>query len=63
MARPSLQVCRCQSLYHTGAFAKPGPEDAVRVLEHAVLETDDDELGPLEASLDEAADVLRMGQI
>src|SRR5690348_15210748 len=52
-----------QRLDHTGAFAEAGAEDAVGILEHAVLETNDNELGALEARLDEAADVLRMRQV
>lgn len=39
-----LHISRRQSLHHTRAFTKPRPEDAVGVLEHAVLQTDDDEL-------------------
>ena len=58
-----LQIRRCECLHHTGALAETRLEDAVRVLEHAVLETDDDELRALEARLDQAADVLRVRQI
>lgn len=49
-----------ESLHHTGTFAEASAENAVRVLEHAVFQTDDDELRALESGLDETADVLGM---
>jgi hypothetical protein len=49
-----------QRLHHTGTFAETSAEDAIRVLEHAVLQTDDDELRALETRLDETADILSM---
>ena len=58
-----LEVRRRERLHHTGALAEARAEDAVRVLEHAVLEGDDDELGAAEPGLDEAADVLRVRQV
>jgi len=41
---PSFQIRRRQRLHHTGTLAEPRPEDAIGVLEHAVLQTDHDEL-------------------
>lgn len=58
-----LEVRSRQRLHHTRALGEPGAEDAVGVLEHAILERDDDELGALEARLDETADVLRVRQV
>lgn len=58
-----LEVRGREGLHHAGALAEAGAEDAVGVLEHAVLEGDDDELGALEARLDEPADVLRVRQV
>ena len=56
-------IRRGQCLDHTCSLAKPCPEDAVRILEHAVLQRDNNELRALESSLDEAADVLCVRQI
>ena len=36
---------------------------AIRILEHAILQTDDNELGALEARLDQTTDILRMRQV
>lgn len=59
-----LLEIRCrQRLDVTCSFAEPRPEDAVGILEHAVLERDDDELGALETCLDQATNVLCMRQI
>lgn len=44
----------------TRAFAEPRAEDAVGILEHAVLETDNNELRAFEACLDQATNVLGM---
>lgn len=56
----SFKVGSSQSLHHTSAFAEARAKDAVRVLEHAVLQTDDDELRALEPRLDQTTDILRM---
>ena len=48
----SLHVGRRKRLDGTGSVRKSGPEDPICVLEHAILQTDDDELGALEPSLD-----------
>lgn len=56
----SPQVRSGETLHHARALLEAGPEDAVRVLEHAVLQTHHDELAALEPRLDQAADVLRM---
>lgn len=47
----------------TGTLAEASAENAVGILEHAILERDDDELGSLESGLDESTDVLCVGQI
>lgn len=57
------EIRRRQRLNHTRALGEPGAEDAVGVLEHAVFERDDDELGALEPCLDETADVLGVRQV
>lgn len=59
----SLHVSRGKCLNNTGTLAEPCAEDAVGVLEHAVLQGHHDELGALEASLDQATDVLGVGQV
>lgn len=58
-----LHVCWRQRLHHTGTLAEARSEDTIGILEHAILETDDDELRALESRLDEATDVLGVGQI
>jgi hypothetical protein len=55
-----LHIRRRESLDHTRTIHEPCPENAVRVCEHAVLQTDDDELTAAEARADQAADVLGM---
>jgi hypothetical protein len=59
----SFHVSRCKRLNSTSSIRKPRPENPICVLEHAILQTDDDELGTFEPSLDQAADILCMRQI
>ena len=56
----SPHIRRRQSLNHTSAVHKPRPEDAVGIAEHAVLQTDDNELAALEPSADETTNILRV---
>lgn len=58
-----LHIRRRESLDHTRAIHKPCPENAVRVREHAILQTDDDELTAAEARADQATDVLGVREI
>lgn len=48
---------------HARAFTEACPEYSVGILEHAILQTDDNELRTLEPCLDETANILRMGKI
>ena len=50
-------------MHHAGALAEPGAKDPIRILEHAVLETDYDELAALEATLDQATNVLWVREV
>jgi len=61
--RSSPQISRSQSLYNTCSLGEPSPEDPVRVLEHAILQTDDDELGTLEPCFDQPPNILRVREI
>ena len=45
-------VCRCKCLYHTRAFTEPRFKYSISILEHAILETDDNELRAFEPRLD-----------
>jgi len=56
----SFHVSRRKCLDSTGPIRKPRPENPICVLEHAILQTDNNELGTLESSLDQATDVLCM---
>jgi hypothetical protein len=57
----TLFEIRCrQGLHNTRALTKSRPEDTIRVLEHTVLQTDDDELAALKPRFDETSDILRM---
>lgn len=47
-------------MHHTRTFTESRAEDAVRVLKHAVLQTNDNELRALEARLDQTTNVLRV---
>lgn len=47
----------------TGAFTKSRPKNPICVLEHAVLQTDNDKLRILKPSLNDSTDVLGVGQI
>jgi hypothetical protein len=59
----SLEIGGRERLHHTCALAEARLEDAVGVLEHAVLQTDHDKLRALEARLDQATNVLCMRQV
>lgn len=59
----SFHVSRRKRLDSTGPIRKPRPKDPICILEHAILQTDDDELGALESSLDQSTDVLCVRQI
>lgn len=52
-----------RTLYHTRPFAEPRPEDSVCVLEHAVLQADNDKLTALEPRLDKPPNILGMRDI
>lgn len=56
-------VGSCQGLNNASTVHKASAKDTVRVLEHAVLQTDDDELRALEPGFDKTADILRVGQV
>jgi hypothetical protein len=58
-----LEIRRRQSLHHTRALTKPRSKDTVRILEHAILQGDNDELTALEPCLDEPSNILRVRQI
>ena len=58
-----LHIRRRERLDNTRAVHEPRPENAVRVREHAILQTDDDELAAAEARADQAADVLRVREV
>lgn len=58
-----LHIRRREGLDHTRTIHEPRPENAVRVREHAVLQTDDDELTAAEARADQATDVLSVREI
>jgi hypothetical protein len=55
-----LHICRRKRLNHTGTIHKPRPENPVRIREHAILQTDNNELTAAEASADQAANILCM---
>ncbi len=55
-----FQIRRCQGLHHTRALTKPGPKNSIRVLKHAVFQTNNNKLTPLEPRLYQASDILRM---
>jgi hypothetical protein len=58
-----LPIRATRRSHNTSTINKPCPEDAVGILEHAILQTDDDELGALESCLKKASNVLGMGEI
>lgn len=59
----SPHISGSQSLHHTRAIHKSRAENAIRIGKHAVLQTDDDKLAPLEARANQPADVLRVREI
>jgi len=61
--RHLLQVRRRQRLHHTRPLTEPRLEDPIRILKHAVLQTNDNKLTSLEPLLDQPANILRMRQI
>jgi hypothetical protein len=50
-------------LHNRRPILEPRSEDAIRILEHTILQTDDNELTALETCFDQPANVLRMRQI
>jgi hypothetical protein len=58
-----FQVSWCKGLDNTGSLAESCSEDSIGILEHSVLQTDDNELTAFEASFDESANVLCVRQI
>lgn len=58
-----LHICRRERLNHTRTIHESCPENAVGVCEHAVLQTDDDELTAAEARADQTTDVLGVRKI
>ena len=54
----SFHISRRKRLDSTCSIRKPRPENPICVLEHAILQTDDDKLGTFEPSLDQTADIL-----
>lgn len=60
---PLFHIGWSQSLHDTCSLTESCPEDTVRVLEHAVLQRDNDELGSLKPGLDQTTDVLCVRQV
>lgn len=58
-----LKIRSRKRLHHTRPIHKPGPKNPIRILKHAVLEGDNNELGALKSSLDKPTDILRMREI
>ena len=58
-----LEIRRRQGLYHTRPFTEPRPEYAIRVLEHPILQTDNNKLAALKPGLDQAPDILGMRKV
>jgi hypothetical protein len=48
----SFQICWRERLHHTRPLGEARPEDPIRILKHAVLQTHHDELTSLKARLD-----------
>ena len=58
-----LHIRRRKGLDHTRTIHEPRSEDAVGICEHAVLQTDDDELTAAESRANESANVLGVREI
>jgi len=58
-----LKVRSRKRLDDTRPLTKPRPKNPIRILEHAIFKTDDDELTTLEARFDKPANVLRVREI
>jgi hypothetical protein len=50
-------------LHNTRAVHKARPKNAIRILKHAVLQTDYNKLTPFEPRFEQAADILGMAEI
>jgi hypothetical protein len=46
-----IEIRRSQCLNNTSALREPGPKNPIRILEHAILQTNHDELAALESRL------------
>ena len=58
-----LHIRRREGLDHTRTIHKPHPENAVGICEHAILQTNDDELTAAESRANEPANVLGVREI
>lgn len=58
-----VEIRRSKSLNDRRPLREPSSEDTICILKHAVLQTDNNELGALEAILDKPSDILRMREI
>ncbi|KAA8571967.1 hypothetical protein EYC84_001908 [Monilinia fructicola] len=56
----SIEIRRRQTLYDRSTFTKSGSEDPIRVLKHAIFQTDNDELTTVEACFDQTTNILCM---
>ena len=59
----SPHIHSSQRLNNTRPLLKPRLKDAIRILEHPILQTNNNELTPLEPRLDQAPNILRVAQI
>jgi hypothetical protein len=58
-----LKIRRRQSLNCTSSIHEPCAEYTICVLEHAILQADNNELRPLESGLDETSNILSVRKI
>ena len=54
---------RRQTLHYARTLTEPRAEDPICILKHAILQTDHNELTPLEARLDQPTDILCVAEV
>lgn len=60
---PSLKIRSSQRLNNTSPLTKPRPKDAIGILKHAILQTNNNKLTALEPGFDQSSNILCMWQI
>lgn len=59
----SFQIRRRERLHDASPFTKPGAENSIRILKHAILQTDYNELTTFKPGFDKATNILGVAEV